>query len=145
MTNNLSKEEEILIGNSDIFYKDIVLFLIRNSKKSDDRRFAKKTNLVFFIIVQSFTIFIVINLVFLSLDVNKSSMDVLDDIANKQKANANVDYYNAFNLDGKPVTVSSDKVKPFLGLPAFDEAIDQARSLNIKILSEEDWKKILNN
>ena len=33
MTNNLSKEEEILIGNSDIFYKDIVLFLIRNSKK----------------------------------------------------------------------------------------------------------------
>ena len=62
-------------------------------------------------------------------DVNKSSMDVLDDIANKQKANANVDYDNAFNLDGKPVTVSSDKVKPFLGLPAFDEAIDQARSL----------------
>ena len=62
-------------------------------------------------------------------DVNKSSMDVFDDIANKQKANANVDYDNAFNLDGKPVTVSSDKVKPFLGLPAFDEAIDQARSL----------------
>ena len=49
--------------------------LIRNSKKSDDRRFAKKTNLVFFIIVQSFTIFIVINLVFLSLDVNKSRLD----------------------------------------------------------------------
>jgi len=62
-------------------------------------------------------------------NVNKSSFDVLDDIANKQKANANQDYNNAFNLDGKPVTVSSDKVKPFLGLPAFDEAIEQARSL----------------
>ncbi|KGG00331.1 MULTISPECIES: GumC family protein [Prochlorococcus] len=33
MTYNLSKEEEILIGNNDIFYKDLVLFLIRNSKK----------------------------------------------------------------------------------------------------------------
>ena len=62
-------------------------------------------------------------------NVNKSSFDVLDDIANKQKANANQDYNNAFNLDGKPVTISSDKVKPFLGLPAFDEAIEQARSL----------------
>lgn len=61
--------------------------------------------------------------------VNQSSADLIDDIANKQKNNANLDYDKAFNLDGKPVTVSSDKVKPFLGLPAFDEAIDQARNL----------------
>ena len=42
--------------------------LIRNSKKSDDRRFAKKTNLVFFIIVQSFTIFIAAFFKFLALE-----------------------------------------------------------------------------
>ena len=62
-------------------------------------------------------------------NVNKSSLEVLDDIASKQKLNANADYDAAFNLDGKPVTVSADKVKPFLNLPAFDEAIDQARNL----------------
>ena len=49
-------------------------------------------------------------------NVNKSSLEVLDDIASKQKLNANADYDAAFNLDGKPVTVSADKVKPFLNL-----------------------------
>ena len=60
---------------------------------------------------------------------NKSSVEALEEIADRQKLNANNDYDKAFNLDGKPVTVNSDKLKDFVNLPAFDEAFDQARNL----------------
>lgn len=60
---------------------------------------------------------------------NKSSVEALEEIAERQKLNANDDYDKAFNLNGKPVTVSSDKLKGFANLPAFDEAFDQARNL----------------
>lgn len=60
---------------------------------------------------------------------NKSSVEALEEIADRQKLNANNDYDKAFNLDGKPVTVNSDKLKGFVNLPAFDEAFDQARNL----------------
>lgn len=60
---------------------------------------------------------------------NKSSVEALEEIADRQKLNANNDYDKAFNLDGKPVTVNSDKLKGFANLPAFDEAFDQARNL----------------
>ena len=33
MNENLNKEEQILIGNDEIFYKDIAYFLKRNAKK----------------------------------------------------------------------------------------------------------------
>lgn len=60
---------------------------------------------------------------------NKSATEALEEIADRQKLNANKDYDRAFNLNGKPVTVSSDKLKGFSNLPAFDEAFDQARNL----------------
>lgn len=60
---------------------------------------------------------------------NKSSLEALEEIAERQKLNANDDYDKAFNLDGKPVTVSSEKLKGFANLPAFDEAFDQASML----------------
>lgn len=60
---------------------------------------------------------------------NKSSLDLIDEIADRQRLNANNDFDAAFNIDGKPVTISADKVKEFTNLPAFDEAIDQARNI----------------
>ena len=60
---------------------------------------------------------------------NKSSLEAIEEIAERQKLNANDDYDKAFNLNGKPVTVSSEKLKGFANLPAFDEAFDQARNL----------------
>jgi hypothetical protein len=60
---------------------------------------------------------------------NKSSVEAIEEIAERQKLNANDDYDKAFNLNGKPVTVSSEKLKGFANLPAFDEAFDQARNL----------------
>ena len=62
-------------------------------------------------------------------DVNKSSADAIDEIIDRQRANASIDYEKAFNVDGNPVTVSTDKIKPFLDLPVFDEAIEQAQKL----------------
>lgn len=60
---------------------------------------------------------------------NKSATEALEEIVERQRLNANDDYDKAFNLDGKPVTVSKDKIKPFLNLPAFDEAFEQASVL----------------
>ena len=60
---------------------------------------------------------------------SKSATVALEEIAERQKLNANDDYDKAFNLDGKPVTVSVDKIKPFLNLPAFDDAFEQATIL----------------
>lgn len=60
----------------------------------------------------------------------KSSADALDEIATRQSANAGNDYDAAFNLDGKPVTVPVTKeMKRLFSLPAFDEAVEQARNL----------------
>ena len=60
---------------------------------------------------------------------SKSATEAIEEIAERQKLNANDDYNKAFNLDGKPVTVSVDKIKPFLNLPAFDDAFEQATIL----------------
>jgi hypothetical protein len=60
----------------------------------------------------------------------KSSADALDEIAQRQAANAGNDYDAAFNANGKPVTVPvTESLKDLLSLPAFDEAVEQANKL----------------
>lgn len=57
----------------------------------------------------------------------KSASEALDEIATRQKANADNDYDAAFNIDGVPVSVPvTGKLKNLLTLPAFDEAVEQA-------------------
>jgi hypothetical protein len=61
---------------------------------------------------------------------NKSAAEALDEIATRQSANAGSDYDAAFNVDGAPVTVEvTDDLKRLFSLPAFDEAVEQARNL----------------
>ena len=76
----------------------------------------------------------------------KSASEALDEIATRQAANAGNDYDAAFNLDGKPVRVEvDDKLKRLFSLPAFDEAVEQARNLarfdGVEIPSAEDLIK----
>lgn len=60
----------------------------------------------------------------------KSATQALDEIATRQAANAGNDYDAAFNVNGTPVTVPvSDDIKRLFSLPAFDEAVEQARNL----------------
>lgn len=60
----------------------------------------------------------------------KSATEALDEIATRQAANAGNDYDAAFNVNGAPVTVNvTDDIKRLFSLPAFDEAVEQARNL----------------
>lgn len=60
----------------------------------------------------------------------KSATEALDEIATRQATNAGGDYDAAFNANGRPVTVPvTDEVKRLFSLPAFDEAVEQARNL----------------
>ena len=60
----------------------------------------------------------------------KSATEALDEIATRQALNAGGDYDAAFNANGRPVTVPvTDEVKRLFSLPAFDEAVEQARNL----------------
>lgn len=60
----------------------------------------------------------------------KSATQALDEIADRQARNAGTDYDAAFNVDGKPVTVDvTDDMRRLFALPAFDEAVEQARNL----------------
>ena len=76
----------------------------------------------------------------------KSASEALDEIATRQAANAGSDYDAAFNVDGAPVTVEvDDQLKRLFALPAFDEAVEQARNLakfdGVEIPSAEDLIK----
>ena len=70
----------------------------------------KKTNLVFFIIVQSFTIFIVINLVFLSLDVNKSRLDDVKIKVNRGEILDRNGEVLAASIDTKDFYINTSKI-----------------------------------
>jgi len=60
----------------------------------------------------------------------QSASEALDAIAARQAKNATGDYEAAFNIDGKPVTVDvTDDMRRLFSLPAFDEAVEQARNL----------------
>lgn len=76
----------------------------------------------------------------------KSAADALDEIATRQAANAGNDYDAAFNIDGAPVRVEvDDQLKRLFSLPAFDEAVEQARNLakfdGVEIPSADDLIK----
>ena len=76
----------------------------------------------------------------------KSATDALDEIATRQAANAGNDYDAAFNIDGGPVRVEvDDQLKRLFSLPAFDEAVEQARNLakfdGVEIPSADDLIK----
>lgn len=76
----------------------------------------------------------------------KSATDALDEIATRQAANAGNDYDAAFNIDGAPVRVEvGDQLKRLFSLPAFDEAVEQARNLakfdGVEIPSADDLIK----
>lgn len=60
---------------------------------------------------------------------NKSSAETIDEVTERLKQNADLDYQKAFKVDGNPVSVSTDKLKPFVDLPFFGEAIEQAQIL----------------
>lgn len=60
----------------------------------------------------------------------KSAADALDEISTRQRAAAGTDYDAAFIADGKPVQVEvTDELRRLFSLPAFDEAVEQARNL----------------
>lgn len=60
----------------------------------------------------------------------KGAADALDEISARQRASAKTDYDLAFNVDGRPVTVEvTNELRRLFALPAFDEAVEQARNL----------------
>ena len=60
----------------------------------------------------------------------KSATEALDEIAGRQARNAGKDYDAAFNIDGNPVMVDvTDEMRDLFKLPAFDEAVEQARNV----------------